>query len=94
MGKQQLKPTLLVVVVTALVAACSAGNSTPAVPGQGSAAFASSASLGRSASPIRPATAFVDLRSATRFAILAGSTVTNTGPTKVVGNVGLSPGVQ
>jgi hypothetical protein len=94
MEKQQLKPTLLVVLLTALVAACSAGNSTPAARGPGSATFGSSASLGRSAFPIQPATAFVNLRSATPFAILAGSTVTNTGPTKVVGNVGLSPGVQ
>jgi hypothetical protein len=91
MEKQQPKPTLLAVLLTGL-AACSAGNSTPAMPGPGSAAFGGSASLGRSASPIRPATAFVDLRSAAPFAILAGSTVTNTGPTKVVGNVGLSPG--
>ena len=92
MEKQQSKPTLLAVLLTGLVAACSAGNSTPTVPSQGSAAFGSSASLGRSAFPIKPATAFVNLRSATPFAILAGSTVTNTGPTKVVGNVGLSPG--
>ena len=89
MEKQQLKPMLLAGLLTALVAACSSGTSTPAMPGP---AFGSSRSLSRSASPIRPATEFVDLRSATPFAILAGSTVTNTGPTKVVGNVGLSPG--
>jgi Ice-binding-like len=92
MEKQQSKPTLLAVLLTGLVAACSAGNSTSAVPARGSATFGSSVSLGRSGSPIQPATAFVDLRSAAPFAILAGSTVTNTGPTKVVGNVGLSPG--
>ncbi len=92
MEKQQLKPMLLAVLLTASVAACSAGNSTPAAPGPGSAAFGSFASLGSSASPIRPATAFVRLRSAGPFAILAGSTVTNTGPTQVFGNVGLSPG--
>ncbi len=80
MERQLLKPVVLAWLLTAMVPACSAGNSTPASSGAGSG------------STIVPATAFVDLRRAAPFAILAGSTLTNTGHTKVAGDVGVSPG--
>jgi len=49
-------------------------------------------STARSASGIRPEAAVVKLRTAWRFAVLAGSTVTSTGATSIAGNVGIYPG--
>jgi hypothetical protein len=90
--QQHLKLALPAMLLIASMAACSAGNSTPAVPGPSSAAFGSSASLGRAVSPRQPETGWVALRSAASFVILAGTTVTNTGPSRITGNVGIFPG--
>ena len=88
METKQFK-SLLLLVLTASLAACSAGNSTPAVRGSSSTALGSRQAKLHLASS---SSAFVDLRSASTYAIIAGSTVTNTGPTSITGNVGIFPG--
>src|SRR5487761_208454 len=50
--------------------------------------------LTSSSSPVQAASAqTVNLGNAASFAVLAGSIVTNTGPTTVYGNVGVSPSI-
>jgi|SRR6185312_3646428 len=81
MTKKQPKSLLLALLVAASVTACSAGSSAPAVPSVNSAAAIGPASM-----------VPVALRSAKYYAILAGSTVTSTGSTKITGNVGIFAG--
>jgi hypothetical protein len=86
-GVSMIKPAILALVATVSLSACG-GNAVPAVPGQ------SVPSDSARAAGIAPSAALspVDLRSAAQFAILAGSTVTSTGQTRINGNIGIFPG--
>jgi len=71
-----------------LLASCAGGGANTALPVSLTAASRVPGSpLKQAGSP-----ATVNLRTASSFAILAGSTVTNTGPSVVDGDIGISPG--
>lgn len=82
-----MKSLVLALVAAVSLSACG-GNANPAVPGAG---LAVDSARTIAAAP-SAAIAAIDLRSAAQFAILAGSTVTSTGQTRVGGNVGIFPG--
>ena len=80
MKNLQTTSRVLSLLLTAAMAACGAGHAIPVVPGA------------VAAPSFRPDVNRVALRSAGSFAILAGTTITNTGKTQVTGNVGIFPG--
>ncbi|MDE3082947.1 MAG: DUF3494 domain-containing protein [Acidobacteriota bacterium] len=62
--------------------------------GAGAAGVVSAMLLGLSAGPASAATVTVNLGGASTYAVLAGSTITNTGSSVVSGDIGLSPGTS
>jgi hypothetical protein len=85
MNKPQTRPILGTLLLYASLAACGSG-SVGTLPGTGSVGTAGGASgSGRIVHPDAFGAAYVALGHAGNFAILAGSTVTNSGPTVVKG---------
>jgi hypothetical protein len=80
------KSMLLALVASASLAACGAGAGVPVTPGSAVSNPAAALMNAGATTPV------VNLRSAATFSILAGSTVTSTGQTRITGNVGIFPG--
>jgi hypothetical protein len=89
MEKKTLKPLFIALFVSFALAACGAGSSNSTLPAT-SNGFAQNLSSGDLVQS--DGTQFAPLGDAGHFAILAGSTITSTGQTRITGNVGISPG--
>ncbi|HEY5096291.1 MAG TPA: ice-binding family protein [Candidatus Eremiobacteraceae bacterium] len=81
---------LSVVAAIAMLAGCSSGSAI--VPNVSNPQSSMHTTMGRIAYTVGPAIKRVPLGAAAKFAVLAGSTVTNSGPTIVTGDLGVSPG--
>jgi Ice-binding-like len=80
------KSILLAMVASASLVACSSAT----MPAASGPSASGPLTVRQIKSP--PNMPVVDLRSAATFTVLAGSTVTSTGPTSIAGNVGIFPG--
>jgi hypothetical protein len=89
MEKKTLQPLFIALFVSFALAACGGASSNSTLPAT-SNAFSRTGAAGFQ--PDRPLDDFSPLGYAGHFAILAGSTITSTGQTRVTGNVGISPG--
>jgi Ice-binding-like len=89
MDGHQLKPAFTALFLTIALVACGGGTPNSTVPA--TSGFAQNLSTGGLADASSNAQ-YAPLGYAGHFAILAGSTITSTGQTRITGNVGISPG--